>query len=847
MQASSSVFCKKCNDFITNLQNEITKGHASELFTIPSFLHDVYDIGSLIGSGGFGIVFKAHHKLEDESYAIKVMNLQAPGIDETQIKENTMDLLNEIKINVKIHHENIIRYITSFQFSSENIVAIVMELAETSIDSLMNELSNSESFEFIKQICTGLDYLHNEKKVIHRDLKPQNILVLKGKIKICDFGIAKVKLNDNTMLSRMVGTPAYMAPELMNEEDNIDCKVDIWSLGIIIHQMMTNGLHPFGVKGKTQKNMMNGAYIINNNIKDQRIIKILKGCFEVDPQQRLDIKQILLLMKDNENFVQEKKLKGLIHWRLKDMQEMTFEILERCDLFFPEEIDLSLLEYLEQMRAEAEEEGWGDYFSNILKQNQSINADNFYCFVMNLYIYLKENDIDLECKYFRTAFFASLENYGRTTISELKKEGLINNASEELTLYMNDDDTNIIPFRQVERFALCQNDPKSILKKMEENEDQNEWTLYEIQLMLNSDPMNNACVYVPKRELLNQFLFENGVFILKMESFLLTQRTNTIEKNVSFQKIQACVTNDLDNHLELLEKSIDKCICQIKEKRDYDLSLSNKQLSNTKTIQLLAKEIEKQEVFNSLYFCNNLLENANMKNLEIFTQALEKNTSIENLYFGSNDLGKANAENVYLLAKVIEKNETIISLDLSYNNLGQASFENMASLMKALEKNTKICILDLSGNDLGMANIENLDQLAKLFAKNKTISYLKVSNNNLGQTNNKRMELVAKIIKNNLSLENLDLSGNDLGNTNSENMKVLTNAIEKNYKIFSLDLSNNNLGSGNILNMELLAKLIKGNENIGCLFLNNNGLGYTNCQCMELLADAIEKNKTIYR
>ena len=884
MQTSSGLFCKKCKAFFSNFESEVSKGHLSELLAIPSFLLDMYEFKSLIGSGGFGIVLKGLHKLENECYAIKVMSLSLPGLEESQIKENTTDLLNEIKINVQIQHENIIRYITSFQFPSENIVAIVMELAETSIDKLMNKLSKEMSLEFIKQICTGLDYLHNQKKIIHRDLKPQNLLVLKGKIKICDFGFSKIEVNDSTLISRIIGTPDYMAPELLNEDDNIDCKVDIWALGIIIHQMMTNGLQPFGIKGKIKSNMQKGDYFIDVSVQDQNIIEIIKGCFEVDPRKRFDIQQILtLLMKNSpvkenmivfheiQNFYEmekevkeaplekeklmefngipnfsyiEMKFKGLIHWRIKGMKEIIFEILDRLDFFFPEEMNMSLNEYLEEIRIEAKDGGWAYYFSNILKKYQAITRDNFFCFILNLYIYLNENHKDPISKYFTTAFCASLEYYGRRTIKELKNDGLINNASKEVTVYMDEEDTNIIPIRQVGRFAICQNNLKSILKKMETIEYKKKWILYEIQILFNSDPMNSdTFVYLPNKLLLNPSLSEKGIFILKPESFLLTQGTKTIEVNVSFPKIQAFVTNDLDNHLELLEKSINKCVFQINENKYYSLYLSKKELANTnpQKIKLLAKEMEKNKLLTSLYLCNNLLVNAKKTNLEILAKALEKNTSIN--YFGLHNLAKVNSENVYLLAKVIEKNKKIFSLDLSHNDIGQVNFENLTLLMKALEKNTKIWILDLSRNNLGRANIENLELLVTFFEKNQNITKLNFSNNNLGNTSIKNMELFAKIIENHPNLRYLYLSGNDLGNTNPENMKLLANAIEKNKKIGWLYFSDNNLGSGQ--NMELFAKAIERNGNIYCLQLNNNDLGSENNKDMEFFANAIQKNKEI--
>ena len=145
----------------------------------------------MLGLGGFGIVFKATHQLDDDDFAIKLIQLQ--GATKQEIEDNTKDLLNEIRIIKKMKHEHIIRYVTSFNFTAEKMVGIVTELADGSLADEMDQLSNKDCFHYLRQICLALDYVHNEQKVIHRDLKPQNILLLGKNVKICDFGIAKIK------------------------------------------------------------------------------------------------------------------------------------------------------------------------------------------------------------------------------------------------------------------------------------------------------------------------------------------------------------------------------------------------------------------------------------------------------------------------------------------------------------------------------------------------------------------------------------------------------------------------------------------------------------------------------
>ena len=189
-------FCVECKKFVSDRSDqdsEDTKGHLNQLYTIPSGLLSTYELKSMLGLGGFGIVFKATHQLDDDDVAIKLILLQAPGATEQEVQENTKDLLNEIKIIKLMKHEHIIRYVTSFNFKAEKMVGIVTELADGSLADEMEKLSNKDCFHYLRQICLALDYVHNEQKVIHRDLKPQNILLLGKNVKICDFGIAKIK------------------------------------------------------------------------------------------------------------------------------------------------------------------------------------------------------------------------------------------------------------------------------------------------------------------------------------------------------------------------------------------------------------------------------------------------------------------------------------------------------------------------------------------------------------------------------------------------------------------------------------------------------------------------------
>src|SRR5262249_52169930 len=113
-----------------------------------------------------------------------------------------------------------------------------------------NRLSPREALQIIPQICDALQYAHDEG-VVHRDIKPENVLVdRKGRVKIADFGLAKMLDLDpeSTRLTaegQVMGTPHYMAPEQVRHPLSVDHRADIYSLGVVLYEMLTGDL-PLG-------------------------------------------------------------------------------------------------------------------------------------------------------------------------------------------------------------------------------------------------------------------------------------------------------------------------------------------------------------------------------------------------------------------------------------------------------------------------------------------------------------------------------------------------------------------------------------------------------------------------
>ena len=192
-----------------------------------------------LGNGSYGEVFLAEDK-EKKTFAIK----KFPLYD----KSSYASFKNEIKILKKIHHKNLVKIYDHFK--NRSYIYLVMEYAplgdlDNYIRSLKKQnkiLSTNTVDNIISQVTEGIDYLHNNN-IIHRDIKTTNILVFNDNLfKITDFGVSK-NLEKNNFAYTNIGTPYYMAPEIICGKP-YNYSVDYWALGCMIYKLLTNK-YPF--------------------------------------------------------------------------------------------------------------------------------------------------------------------------------------------------------------------------------------------------------------------------------------------------------------------------------------------------------------------------------------------------------------------------------------------------------------------------------------------------------------------------------------------------------------------------------------------------------------------------
>jgi len=192
-----------------------------------------------------GEVYLARQMPVGREVALKV--LSARNADDPEYAEAMQRFDSEAKACSLLSHDNIVTlydygftdnmsYLAMQYINGSSLFDLIQKYRPMPIDMII---------EYAKQICRGLNYAHS-KGVIHRDIKPQNILVSKesGRCHISDFGIAKVKRDERiTLVGMAVGTPEYMSPE-QAEGKNLDQQTDVYSLGILIYEMCT-GNPPF--------------------------------------------------------------------------------------------------------------------------------------------------------------------------------------------------------------------------------------------------------------------------------------------------------------------------------------------------------------------------------------------------------------------------------------------------------------------------------------------------------------------------------------------------------------------------------------------------------------------------
>ncbi|MFO0586985.1 MAG: protein kinase [Polyangiaceae bacterium] len=223
---------------------------------VGQVIHNKYRLLRLIGDGGMGSVFEARHEVLGTTVALKFLHPEL-----SKRSGLVQRFLQEARVSAQIQSPHVVR-VTDVDQNPNGQAFIVMEYLEgKTLQTLYEELyharqrlSYGDALEYSMQMLEGVEAAH-VAGVVHRDLKPDNVIITRGKkgeplLKLLDFGIAKLKVTGQldrglTRPGIIMGTPEYMAPEQAYSADAVDARADIFSLGVMIFEMLA-GRRPVG-------------------------------------------------------------------------------------------------------------------------------------------------------------------------------------------------------------------------------------------------------------------------------------------------------------------------------------------------------------------------------------------------------------------------------------------------------------------------------------------------------------------------------------------------------------------------------------------------------------------------
>ena len=244
---------------------------------------ETYIKGTIIGTGGFSKCYKLYNVQDKKIYAAKEIIKDKSSYD--RIK-------NEIDIYEYLKHDNIVNQKEHFIYNDTQY--LIFEFCENrDLSYLIDQRKKLKEIEvqyYITQLIQALIHLH-DRNIVHRDLKLGNIFLTgKMELKLGDFGLAKKLSFRDEKISEMVGTPAYMAPEIL-ENKGYSLEVDIWSLGVIMYYLIIGKL-PFNKPN--QEDIKRVSYTFPKKAIISRAAKnLIEQILVKDPKERPSLKQIL--------------------------------------------------------------------------------------------------------------------------------------------------------------------------------------------------------------------------------------------------------------------------------------------------------------------------------------------------------------------------------------------------------------------------------------------------------------------------------------------------------------------------------------------------------------------------
>jgi len=308
-------------------------------------VEDRYQLQNLLGVGGFGGVFKGQDVFLGKILRNVAIKIIAPldienfaGLSkekrEAEYTRQQGQQRDELGTAVNLSHPHVVTgfHVGLWRWQGEDYLYLVMELAQGTLQDELRDKQPSEAevVDILLQVARGLDYLHREKRLIHRDVKPGNILRCQEQWKLSDFGLSR-QMSDKSQsrTGNIAGSIAFMPPEAFGNESVVSTAWDMWSLGILGAALVDGGRLPFNYQSEMDLmlKIYQGDVKLPTRIPEQ-LAPVVTNCLLKDRSKRWSAAQVIEYLSNRQNTtiaqpnspeVQLKSDLGMDYSKLRDL------------------------------------------------------------------------------------------------------------------------------------------------------------------------------------------------------------------------------------------------------------------------------------------------------------------------------------------------------------------------------------------------------------------------------------------------------------------------------------------------------------------------------------------------